>query len=461
MAKHEYVIHHTKGFRKRRGLNWTAIGFMYAAYYVCRYSFKFATPGLQSTFGYTTTQLADIWAIWSLAYGTGQLVNGLISDRIGGKKCLQIGAIGTILLNLLFGLTSLPGMFSSFALIYLVNGYFQAFGAPGMVKINAAWFHRTERGTFSGIFGGMIQLGKAGIGIIGPWILSGMIVFGNALIGTGEWVWLFRIPPLLTVAAVIFLTWAVKQTPDEAGFPKEIEDEIDNSDGVTVSLAHSFKTIFTNPFVWFYATAYAATGAVRHSSDQLSNLFFQDQLGVDMKAAIPALLVVTFAVEPFVSFFGSLISGVVSDKFYRGQRAPVAMVLYAITALVCLGSAVVLKLGWLVPGPLGIALGAFFLLAISFTVNSTHSLVGAAAPMDIGGKKMAGFASGVIDSFQYYGSAVAMAVTGRVIDATRETYGWLSWYAIMAAFALLGTFSMFALIRKHKRMDALHIKAVA
>jgi OPA family glycerol-3-phosphate transporter-like MFS transporter len=266
-----------------------------------------------------------------------------------------------------------------------------------MVKINAAWFHRTERGTFSGIFGGMIQLGKAGIGILGPWILSGMIVFGNALIGTGEWVWLFRIPPLLTVAAVIFLTLAVKQTPDEAGFPKEIEDEIDNSDGVTVSLAHSFKTIFTNPFVWFYATAYAATGAVRHSSDQLSNLFFQDQLGVNMKAAIPALLVVTFAIEPFVSFFGSLISGVVSDKFYRGQRAPVAMVLYTITALVCVASAVVLKLGWLVPGQLGIALGAFFVLAISFTVNSTHSLVGAAAPMDIGGKKMAGFASGVID----------------------------------------------------------------
>ena len=34
-----------------------------------------------------------------------------------------------------------------------------------------------------------------------------------------------------------------------------------------------------------------------------------------------------------------------------------------------------------------------FLILISFTANSTHSLLGTAAAMDIGGRKMAGFAS--------------------------------------------------------------------
>jgi len=33
-----------------------------------------------------------------------------------------------------------------------------------------------------------------------------------------------------------------------------------------------------------------------------------------------------------------------------------------------------------------------FLLLISFTANSTHSILGSAAPMDIGGRRMAGFA---------------------------------------------------------------------
>ena len=93
-----------KGFRARRGLNWASLGLMYAAYYMCRYNFRFATPGMQAEFGFTTTQIADMLAIWSLTYGTGQLVNGLLTDRIGGKRSMQIGAFGTIAINLLMGL---------------------------------------------------------------------------------------------------------------------------------------------------------------------------------------------------------------------------------------------------------------------------------------------------------------------------------------------------------------------
>ena len=50
--------------------------------------------------------------------------------------------------------------------------------------------------------------------------------------------------------------------------------------------------------------------------------------------------------------------------------------------------------------------------------------------MDIGGRKMAGFASGVIDSFQYYGTAIALPVTGWLLDK----YGWSAWYPVMAGF---------------------------
>ena len=82
--------------------------------------------------------------------------------------------------------------------------------------------------------------------------------------------------------------FAARPTPDEAGFPGAIQDEIDNSEGVTVSLMESFRTIFTHPLVWFYAAAYACTGAVRSSSDQIAILYFQDQMGFDMKTNIPA-----------------------------------------------------------------------------------------------------------------------------------------------------------------------------
>jgi OPA family glycerol-3-phosphate transporter-like MFS transporter len=107
-------------------------------------------------------------------------------------------------------------------------------------------------------------------------------------------------------------------------------------------------------------------------------------------------------------------------------------------------------MGFIQPGTLGVVLGAFFLVLTSLTVNSTHSIVGAAAPMDIGGKKMAGFAAGVIDSFQYYGSAICLFITGMVI----ERYGWAGWYPVMIGFAICGGISMLLLTRKQKRIAA-------
>jgi OPA family glycerol-3-phosphate transporter-like MFS transporter len=444
-----YVVHHPEGFRKRRGLNWVALGLLYASYYMCRYNFRFATPGMAAEYGFTTTQISDMLAIWSLAYGTGQLVNGLLSDRIGGKRSMLIGAAGTILLNLFFGFSSVVGTFATFSLIWLINGYMQSFGAPGMVKINAAWFHRTERGTFAGIFGFMIQLGQVAISKLAPVILAGFML-GTLVVAPGEWRWLFRIPPLFTAACAIFMAFTVKQTPDDAGYPGVIEDELDNSAGVTVPLRESFRAIFTHPLVWFYALAYACTGAVRQSSDQIAILYFQDALGFDMRTQIPRAAMWTLALMPMVAVLGSFLSGWVSDKFFRGYRSPVAMTLYFLEAVVIGSAALVLLGGHVGPTRGGIFLGCLFLVLISFTANSTHSIVGAAAPMDIGGKKMAGFATGVIDSFQYYGGALSLAITGRVLDATKAEYGYTFWYVIMSIFGVMGGIAMLMVSRKQK-----------
>lgn len=437
------------GFRPSRGANWFVLGLMYASYYMCRYNFRFATPGMIEEFGFSTAQITDMLSAWSLAYGTGQLVNGLLTDRIGGKIAMLIGATGTIAVNLFFGFGSFVGTFSTFALIWLVNGWFQSFGAPGMIKINAAWFNRRERGTFAGIFGFMIQSGQFAINNLAPHILAGFTI-GFFVVAEGEWRWLFRIPPLFTAAAAILLILVPKESPEKAGFSGVVVQE-DKAAGQSTrsSIRESFLTIFTHPLVWFYAVAYACTGAVRNSSDQLAVLYFVEQLQLDLEQRPPAVFW-TMNLMPMVAVLGSFTAGWVSDRFFKGHRSPVAMALYFVESLVILGAAAVIYMGVVGPTAGGIFLGCLFLILVSLTANSTHAIVGAAAPMDIGGRKMAGFAAGVIDSFQYYGTAIALPITGRLIDE----YGWGMWYPTMAVFGVIGGCAMLFVTLKQKRQTA-------
>jgi OPA family glycerol-3-phosphate transporter-like MFS transporter len=436
------------GFRPLRGLNWLILGLMYASYYMCRYNFRFATPGMIAEYGFSKSDITDMLSAWSIAYGTGQLVNGLLTDRIGGKTAMLIGAVGTIIVNLFFGFGTFVGTFSTFALIWLMNGWFQSFGAPGMVKINAAWFNRDERGTFAGIFGFMIQMGQVSINKLAPLILSGFTI-GAFVVGQGEWRWLFRIPPFFVAIMAILMVLVPKESPEVAGYPGVVSDGDGKTDsGTRASLKESFVTIFTHPLVWFYAVAYGCTGAVRNSSDQLAVLYFVEKLKLDI--ATSKAVGWTFFLMPMVAVCGSFTAGWVSDRFFKGHRSPVAMSLYFFESLVILCAALVIYTGVVGPTPMGIFLGCMFLILVSLTANSTHAIVGAAAPMDIGGRRMAGFAAGVIDSFQYYGTAIALPITGRLIDK----YGWGVWYPTMAGFGFVGGCAMLMVKRKQKLLKA-------
>jgi OPA family glycerol-3-phosphate transporter-like MFS transporter len=375
------------------------------------------------------------------------LINGLFADRLGGKWIMLLGAMGTIGCNFIFGFSSFIGTVSTFGLIALINGYFQSMGAPGMIKINAAWFRRTERGTFAGIFGIMIQIGQFTSNTISPLILGGFTLtfwtLGAWVVEPGTWRLLFIVPPFITAIIAVIMAFSVKEEPSQAGYPGAIEDEIDNSVGTRVTLSESFKTIFKHPLVWFYALAYASTGAVRHSSDQMSVLFFSEQLGIDMNLR-PVAVIVTMNLMTAAAIIGSIGAGILSDKVFKGQRSPVAMGLYLLEACTISCAAIAMFSGLIRPGPLGVFLGGMFLVLTSLTVNSTHSIVGAAAPMDIGGKKFAGFASGVIDSFQYYGSALSLYIFGKMY----LIYGWNAWYPLMVGFALCGAASMYVVTQK-------------
>jgi|ERR1035437_1536732 OPA family glycerol-3-phosphate transporter-like MFS transporter len=421
------------GFRPRRGLNWAVVGLMYTSYYLCRYNFSYANKAIADEFLFTKSDMSTILSVNFVAYGCGQIINGLLTDRIGGKRAMLIGAAGTVVTNLLFGAASFWGLLSLFSLLWGINGYVQAFGSPGFIKINSAWFSQSERGTFAGIFGCMINLGRLLANKLLPALLAGFTFLAMWNIPPQHWRWLFFIPAGVATLVAIVLAFVVKDTPEECGYKNLFPGEADHADiDVRAEIGIVFKQIISNHIVWIMAIAYACTGAVRQSIDQWFPVYFQEVHHLAMTG--PQFQWLGFLI-PFVASAGSLLSGWVSDRFAGSRRAPVAAGVYIIEVCVILAATQVTSLKWAL---------VFFVL-IAFTVNSTHSLLGPAAAMDIGGRKMAAFASGVIDSFQYFGAAIATKGLGWILD----NKGWSWYFPYLVPFGILGAIMMLSI--SHRR----------
>jgi len=119
----------------------------------------------------------------------------------------------------------------------------------------------------------------------------------------------------------------------------------------------------------------------------------------------------------------SFISGVVSDKLFRGHRSPVAMQLYFLARWSLCGGRGDDVVGTASAGWNG-RLPELLVLDFGFlTVNATHSLVGTAAPMDIA-EENGRLCIRRDRFFPYYGAAVALPLTGKLIDL----HGWGMWY---------------------------------
>ncbi len=413
------TIQHPPGFRPRRGLNWALIGLLYTSFYLCRYNFSIANGAISHEFGFSKADIGAIITTALLAYAVGQIINGLLADRLGGKAAMLIGAAGTVTMNLIFGFASFWGLLWLFVTIRGIDGYFQAYGAPGMVKINAAWFGPRERGRFAGIFGFMINLGRFGITKFGPALLAGFVFLGLWRIPPLHWRWLFWLPAGVAALVACGVAIFVKNTPEEVGFPSPVPEETAGGD-VRAKVGVVLYTILSNPVIWIVAGAYACTGAVRQSIDQWFPRFMQEAHHLDLNSAQFQWL--GFLI-PAVASAGSLISGYLSDLAFQGRRAPVAAGLYFIETVVILLAAQFH----------GANAAVVFLVLISFTANSTHSILGTAAAMDIGGAKMAGFASGVIDSFQYFGGSLAGYFLGMLLDKSWDYY-----FYFMAPFGVIG-----------------------
>ncbi|MBU0507835.1 MFS transporter [bacterium] len=398
-------------YRRVRATVWLPLGFMYASYYMTRYNLSFGKTTMTREFGWTNEQWGWIGATFFWMYAFGQFINGQITDRIGGRKAIVIGAVATVILNCLMALGGGFGVIGYFIIMWGANGYFQAFGAPSIVSVNGNWFALRERGTFTGIFGMMIQLGRFAVTLL-----------GGFLIANYAWPNLFIMPALITAFFAIIAWFAIRNHPEDIGFEAPDMGEHDQgTDHRPAGIRYTLKKVLSSPTLWVISMAYFCTGWVRHGFEQWFPAYLQEvqHLAPDSMAFQLKSLAL-----PVTAVLGAFAAGVSSDKLFGSRRGPPAAIMYY-------AQFVLLIIFYYYAGPTS---AAVLLILLSFFVNGPHSLLGGAAAMDFGGRKASGSAAGMIDAFQYIGAGIVQPIVGSVIDV----YGWNGWALSLAGFALIG-----------------------
>jgi OPA family glycerol-3-phosphate transporter-like MFS transporter len=371
------------------------------------------SPSPKAAFG-------TIFFVGTVTYGISFVINGPLTDRYGGRLTIMISAIGSAAANIAMGLVVMTGaregLVPVFAVLYALNMYFQSFGAVSIVKVNAAWFHVRERGTFGGIFGILISLG-----------LYFAFDFGRLIVINLPPAWVFFIPALILVGFTIVDYFLVRDTPGHAGHVDfDTADASSGDTGARLGVLDVAKRMLRNPVILTIAAIEFCSGYLRNAIMQWYRYFAADTGQADGFVNKNWGLLLCMA-----GILGGMFAGVISDRIFQSRRGPVSAVLYGGMVLGSLAMWAVLEtplLGWLV-------------VFMSLCIIGVHGMLSGTASMDFGGKKNVGVAVGIIDGFVYLGTGLQGLVLGRVLPSgadKQDTSQWWTWPAAMLPFALLG-----------------------
>lgn len=410
---------HSPAFRRRRVLNWLPVGLLYAFLYMGRYNLTVAQGALGERM--TNADFAQIFGWGTAVYGCAFLLNGPLTDRIGGKRAILIGASGALLANLAMGAVIQRGgegdLVGIFSLLYAVNMYFQSFGAVAIVKINAPWFHVRERGVFGAIFGILISLG---IYFAFDW--------GKLIVDNFDTQWVFFVPAIALGIIALCVLLLVRNSPVEAGHVDfDTADASSGDDGPALGALAVFKKMFMNPVIMTIAGVEFCSGFLRQAIMQWYRTYSRG-IGQDSGFVYDNWGMLLCA----AGILGGVFAGTISDHLFQSRRGPVASVLYGIMLL---GS---VALCFLLGGPL---LG-YAVVFMSMAVIGVHGMLSGTASMDFGGRRNVGVAVGIIDGFVYAGTAVMSFTYKRILPSDPadvvDVDNWKLWPISMIPVALLG-----------------------
>ena len=412
-------VGHTAAFRRRRILNWLPLGLTYAFLYMGRYNIV----DLMNRKLITGKEFGDIDAVGSIVYGLAFLMNGPLCDRWGGRVTILIAAAGAAACNgaigILYAINGAPPDVGTLTILFALNMYFQSFGAVSIVKVNASWFHLRERGTFGGIFGILISLG---LYLAFDWAPK------IADLTAPEW--LFLAPAVILVVFFVLSFAFVRDTPAHAGLVDfDVADASSGDTGPADPALTIIKRMLSNRIILVIAFISLCSGFLRQGI-----LKWYRSFAAGVHVAGTYVDKHWGMVACIAGITGGMMAGIISDHLFKSRRPPVSTVLFA---FLLVGAIAIVPL---LSAPSSVS---WVIALMAMAVIGVHGMLSGVASQDFGGRRNAGTATGLIDGFVYFGTALQGFVYGHLLPErgkpeASDIDNWYAWPIAMIPMAVIG-----------------------
>ena len=406
-------------YRRLRLQVFAGIFIGYAAFYLVRKNFALAMPDiLKEHPEYSKAALGSAITGLSIAYGVSKFIMGSVSDRSNPRWFMTLALLLTAGVTFAFGvLPAVYGSLMAIVALQTLNGWFNGMGWPPCGKTMVHWFGTKERGLAVGVWNVAHNVGGA--------LVATLAFYGVKWFH--DWGAIFYFNAMVAAAVAVLVALLLRDTPQSCGLPTIERYKNDYPTGYSAEHERtlSFKEIFfgyvlNNRYLWAIAVANAFVYFVRYGVVDWIPTYLRTAKGFSFEQSSTAWAAFEYAGIP-----GTILCGVISDKVFKGRRAPATILFMALTLV----GLVVYGLNR--HGPLWIDMAA--LIAIGFFIYGPIMIIGLHA-LDLVPKKAAGTAAGFTGFFGYvFGSAIAGTGVGWIADH----WGWGGVFGTMIGCCVL------------------------
>lgn len=403
--------------RRYRMQLFTATWLSYAGFYFARKVYAVVKHPLKDQFGFDDVQVAWPWTIYLITYMLGQFVAVWLGRRVESRRVLAWGMCVAAGCNIVLGWlvdSEVASVFLWMCVTMGIHGLAQAMGWPHNVALFANWSRKSERGTLFGIWGSCYQVGsiagKALAGFLLGWLGMAWSFFGSSIV--------------LLAFTVYFVLYA-RERPESVGLSLGDEAEPEEKAPAARDATSAREPPLPEGFVASIVAMgliYIGLRFVRYALDSWSVLIMGEQFGMD--ASVAAYWSTAF---DWVGFLGIVVAGYWSDRIPGSRRTPV---IFWMTAGCLVFTVAMWSVGLSSPmlfiGLLGL---------IGFTAMGPDSLLSGACAMEVGSRRQAVVAAGVINGFGSIGPILQEPVIGWL----KQTHGSHAVFLLLAVIVLVTT----------------------